>query len=59
MDLEQTTLWLMDSGASQHVTGCLEDFTEYRPYDTPVLFGTAQAGRDGHVQGLGEGTVKG
>ena len=52
-------IWLMDSGASQHVTGCFDDFIEYQKYDEPRIFGTAQEGNAGNVEGLGEGIVKG
>ena len=48
--------WLMDSGASQSVTNNLDDFWEYKPYTTPVTFGTAGSS---FIQAIGAGTVKG
>ncbi|KAJ8463023.1 hypothetical protein ONZ51_g10516 [Trametes cubensis] len=52
------TRWLMDSGASQHVTWCFDDFTEYEPFDNPLTFNTASSGEGSVIQGLGQGTVK-
>ena len=34
-------LWIIDSGASHHITNQLSDFTEYRPYETPEEVQTA------------------
>ena len=53
------TIWLMDSGASCHVTGILQDFVRYRPYKDPVYFNTAQGGNEGQIACLGEGTIEG
>lgn len=49
------TRWLMDSGASQHVTFDFADFATYKAYDNPVCFSTAGSGSV--VNGLGEGTI--
>ena len=53
-----STKWLMDSGASHHITSFRDDFATYKAYPTPLLFRTAQDGDAGIVQGLGEGTVR-
>ena len=47
----------MDSGASQHITGDLGDFSEYQPFDTPISFNTADASN--MILALGKGTVRG
>ena len=54
---ENWTAWLMDSGASQHITGDLGDFSEYQPFDTPISFSTADASNA--ILALGKGTVRG
>lgn len=59
VDRANLTIRLMDSGASQHVTGCFEDLTEYQKYDKPKFFKMAQSGDSGRIEGLGEGIVKG
>ena len=46
----------MDSGTSQSVTDTLDDFWEYKPYTTPVTFGTAGSL---FIQAIGASTVKG
>ena len=51
------TSWCMDSGASQHITFDLADFSEYQPFDVPVCFNTASTGEGSVIQALGEGTV--
>ena len=48
--------WLMDSGASQSVTNSLDNFWDYKPYTTPITFGTV--GKS-FIQAIGAGTVKG
>ena len=50
------TRWLMDSGASQHVTWNLSDFSSYTPYENPINFSTAENAN--LIQGIGEGTVE-
>ncbi|KAL7284388.1 hypothetical protein ACG7TL_001678, partial [Trametes sanguinea] len=53
------THWLMDSGASQHITFDINDFAEYSAYDTPIVFRTAASGEGSSVKALGEGLVRG
>ncbi|KAL7278680.1 hypothetical protein ACG7TL_007682 [Trametes sanguinea] len=53
------THWLMDSGASQHITFDINDFAEYSAYDTPIVFKTAASGEGSSVKALGEGLVRG
>ncbi|CDO75313.1 hypothetical protein BN946_scf184715.g2 [Trametes cinnabarina] len=53
------THWLMDSGASQHITFDINDFAEYKAYDTPIVFRTAASGEGSSVKALGEGLVRG
>ncbi|CDO74894.1 hypothetical protein BN946_scf184988.g1, partial [Trametes cinnabarina] len=53
------THWLMDSGASQHITFDINDFAEYKAYDTPIVFRTAASGEGSSVKALGEGLVQG
>ncbi|CDO74519.1 hypothetical protein BN946_scf184979.g74 [Trametes cinnabarina] len=52
------THWLMDSGASQHITFDINDFAEYKAYDTPIVFRTAASGEGSSVKALGEGLVR-
>ena len=49
------TVWLMDSGASEHITPDMNDFTSYEPFEKPLSFGTTADGLN--IHGLGEGTV--
>ncbi len=52
------THWLMDSGASSHITFDRNDFLTYTPYENPRLYRTANKDDDGgQIAGLGEGTV--
>ncbi|KAL7280531.1 hypothetical protein ACG7TL_005463 [Trametes sanguinea] len=53
------THWLMDSGASQHITFDINDFAEYSAYDTPIVFKTSASGEGSSVKALGEGLVRG
>ncbi|KAJ2988163.1 hypothetical protein NUW54_g9201 [Trametes sanguinea] len=53
------THWLMDSGASQHITYDINDFAEYSAYDAPLVFKTAATGEGSSVKALGEGLVRG
>ncbi|KAL7280472.1 hypothetical protein ACG7TL_005403 [Trametes sanguinea] len=53
------THWLMDLGASQHITFDINDFAEYSTYDTPIVFKTAASGEGSSVKALGEGLVLG
>ncbi|CDO68990.1 hypothetical protein BN946_scf184762.g6 [Trametes cinnabarina] len=55
----QHTHWLMDVGASQHITFDINDFAEYRAYDTPIVFRTAASGEGSSVKALGKGLVRG
>ena len=52
-----STTWLMDLGASEHITFDMNDFTSYKPFDQPMLFSTAANGSN--IYGQGSGTVKG
>src|SRR5258705_3320606 len=47
--------WIIDSGASHHITYKLSDFTEYKPYAIPEAVTTAN--KDDNVVILGEGSV--
>ena len=47
-----STKWLMDSGASHHITSFRDDFATYKAYLTPLLFRTAQDGDADIVQGM-------
>lgn len=51
------TAWCMDSGASQHITFDLSDFTEYHLFNEPVCFNTASTSESSVIQALGEGTI--
>lgn len=53
------TIWLMDSGASSHITAYKTDFTNYTEYEQPKTFCTAQDGEASVVQALGEGDIMG
>ena len=48
-------LWLIDSGASHHITNELSDYTSYKPYETPDPIQTANVHDSLMVHG--EGTV--
>ncbi|EJF59226.1 hypothetical protein DICSQDRAFT_172211, partial [Dichomitus squalens LYAD-421 SS1] len=37
------TTWLMDSGASEHITPYFDDFDTYEEFASPMVFGTAAA----------------
>jgi hypothetical protein len=40
-DVKDCNFWLLDSGASNHFTFCLEDFIDYNQWSTPGVLGTA------------------
>jgi hypothetical protein len=52
---EYDKLWIIDSGASHHVTNELRDFTSYKPYATPEKIQTANM--HDSLMIVGEGTV--
>jgi hypothetical protein len=47
--------WIIDSGASHHITNSLSDFTDYKPYASPQTIQTANAQDSLMIHG--EGTV--
>jgi hypothetical protein len=47
--------WLLDGGASMHITPHLSDFSEYREYQTPVRVKTANKNAEAEI--LGEGKI--
>jgi hypothetical protein len=53
--IEENDTWIIDSGASHHITNSLSDFTEYKPYATPQKIQTANAQDSLKIDG--EGTV--
>jgi hypothetical protein len=48
-------LWIIDPGASHHVTNELRDFTSYKPYATPETIQTANM--HDSLMIVGKGTV--
>ena len=48
-------LWIIDSGASHHITNKLSDYTSYTPYAIPEEVQTAN--KHDSLTILGEGTV--
>lgn len=52
----RTTDWIMDSGTSMMITNDRNNFWEYEPYKTPIVFKTAGTAT---IAALGEGTIKG
>jgi hypothetical protein len=52
---EYDELWIIDSGASHHVTNELRDFTSYKPYATPEKIQTANM--HDSLMIVGKGTV--
>lgn len=50
------TEWIMDSGASMTITSYFDDFWEYKPFDQPLVFGTAGSQT---IEALGSGTIRG
>ena len=51
---EGTTMYYLDSGASNHYTPCQEDLQDYIPFSTPYMINMAK----GQVQAIGAGTVR-
>ncbi|PIL29727.1 hypothetical protein GSI_08166 [Ganoderma sinense ZZ0214-1] len=51
------TTWMMDSGALEHITFDINDFSIYKVFKTPMNFSTTANGT--HIHGLGSGTVRG
>ena len=47
-------LWVIDSGASRHMTFSRESFSDYMPLTEPILITTANGAT---IQALGQGTV--
>lgn len=47
-------LWVVDSGASRHMTFCREAFTEYAKLRSPITINTANGAE---IQAVGTGTV--
>jgi hypothetical protein len=52
---ENESYWLLDGGASMHITPHLSDFSEYREYQAPVRVKTANKNAEAEI--LGEGKV--
>src|SRR5258707_4792320 len=52
---KSTDIWIVDSGASDHITNKMSDFTEYIPYTIPEVVQTAS--KEDNTVILGEGTI--
>src|SRR5258705_7736044 len=52
---KSTDIWIVDSGASHHITNKKSDFTEYIPYAIPEVVQTAN--KEDNTVILGEGTI--
>jgi hypothetical protein len=53
--IESNDTWIIDSGASHHITNSLSDFTNYKPYASPQTIQTANVKDSLKIHG--EGTV--
>jgi hypothetical protein len=51
----EDSYWLLDGGASCHITPYLSDFSEYREYQTPIRVKTANKNAEAEI--LGEGKI--
>jgi hypothetical protein len=51
----EDSYWLLDGGASMHITPYLSDFSEYREYQIPIKVKTANKNAEAEI--LGEGKI--
>jgi hypothetical protein len=51
--IESNDTWIIDSGASHHITNSLSDFTDYKPYASPQTIQTANVKDSLKIHGEG------